>query len=301
MASSSSNSSWGKRTVRAVAGVAGFGLGVYWALRSLSRPRPGHPYLEGKKPLVMAHRGGGGLWPENTMYAFERAVAMGVDALETDIHATADGEIVVMHDDRLERLTDGAGPIKNHTLAELKKLDAGYWWTNDGGKTYPYRGMGITIPTLEELFAAFPGVRINIDIKQDHPSIVTPFVRLLQKYDRLDSVMVGSFHFGQLTLFRNALPQAATAAGDLEVLSFYGLSRLALSAAYLPRADAFQIPECYGRMRIITPRFIRDAHAHNMHVHVWTVNEVADMRRLIDWGVDGIITDYPDRLLSILK
>ncbi len=301
MASSSSNSSWARRTGRAALGAAGFGLSAYLVLRSRSRPRPGHPYLEGKKPLVMAHRGGGGLWPENTMYAFERAVAMGVDALEIDIHATADGEIVVMHDDRVDRLTDGAGPIKSYTLSELKKLDAGYRWTDDGGKTYPYRGLGITIPTLEEVFAAFPGVRVNIDIKQAYPSIVAPFARLIHRYERLDSVLVGSFHFGQLTRFRNALPQAATAAGDREVLSFYALSRLLLSGAYLPRADAFQIPEYYGRMQIITPRFIRDAHAHNMQVHVWTVNEAADMRRLIDWGVDGIITDYPDRLLSIVE
>jgi glycerophosphoryl diester phosphodiesterase len=234
------------------------------------------------------------------MYAFERAAALGVDALELDIHGTADGTLVVMHDDRVERLTDGSGEIRLKTLAELKKLDAGYWWTQDGGQTYPYRGQGITIPTLEEVLVAFPGLRLNIDIKQEHPSIVEPFARLLEAYGRLEDVMVGSFHETQLSQFRQRCPTVATAAGALEVRLFYLLTRLHLDAAFPPRADAFQIPERYGDLQLITPHLIRAAHAHNMAVHVWTVDEAEDMRRLLAWGVDGIMTDYPERLLDFV-
>lgn len=275
-------------------------MGGYAVLRLLSRPRPGKPYNQGENPLVFAHRGGAGLWPENTLYAYERAVAMGVDALEIDIHSSADGALVIMHDDRVDRLTQGMGPIQQETLAELKELDAGYWWTKDQGQTYPYRGLGITIPTLEEVFAAFPGMRFNIDIKQDHPSIVEPFCALIEKYDKVDEVSVGSFHDLSLADFRRRLPRVATAAGENEVRLFYVLNRLHLDAAFLPAADSFQIPEQTDGLRIITPYFIRRAHAHNMAVHVWTVDEVEDMRRLIEWGVDGIMTDYPDRLLGLL-
>lgn len=291
----------GKRLKNFLISAAGLGIGTYAALRLISRPRPGKPFLHSPKPLIVAHRGGSGLWPENTLYAFERAVALGVHVLELDIHATADGTLVVMHDDRVDRLTDGSGEIRSKTLAELKKLDAGFGWTQDGGKTYPYRGQGITIPTLEEVFSAFPGLRINIDIKQQVLSIVEPFARLLEEHHKLDEVMVGSFHESELSHFRRRCPAVATAAGVMEVRLFYLLNLLHLEAAFLPRADAFQIPERYGDRQIINPRFIRAAHAHNMEVHVWTVDEVEDMRRLLDWGVDGIMSDYPDRLIDLLR
>ena len=219
-----------------LAGAAGLGFGTYAALRLLSRPRPGKPFLHGPGPLVFAHRGGSGLWPENTLYAYERAVALGVDILELDIHSTSDGALVVMHDDRVDRLTDGSGEIRSKTLAELKQLDAGYRWTQDGGKTYPYRGQGITIPTLEEVFSAFPGLRINIDIKQQFPSIVEPFTRLLEKHHKLDEVMVGSFHESELRLFRRRCPGVATAAGVLEVRLFYLLTRLHESERFVQEA-----------------------------------------------------------------
>src|SRR5512136_1719024 len=118
-----------------------------------------------KRVLLMAHRGGEGRWPSNTLFAFEQAVRLGVDALEMDIQRTADGVIVVRHDPFVESTTDGSGVIHDFTLAELKRLDAGYTWTQDGGQTFPYRGRGITIPTLKEVFQAFPDMNLNIDIK----------------------------------------------------------------------------------------------------------------------------------------
>lgn len=289
-----------RRTKDLLFTAAGLGVGSYALLRMLSRPRPGKAVYQGPKPLVFAHRGGSRLWPENTLYAFERAVAMGADVLELDIHSSSDGVPVVMHDSRVDRLTDGTGAIKQKTFNELMDLDAGYWWTNDGGKSFPYRDRGIGIPTLEEVFEAFPGMRFNIDIKQAYPSIVKPFCALIEKYGKWEQVSVGSFHDATLAEFRYQMPEVATAAGPNEVRLFYLLNRLFLDGAFQPRADSFQIPEMVGQRRLITPRFIRQAHAHNIEVHVWTVDEVEDMRRLLDWGVDGIMTDYPNRLLGLL-
>jgi glycerophosphoryl diester phosphodiesterase len=253
------------------------------------------------KLLLMAHRGGEGVWPSNTLYAFQQAVALGADVLELDIHASKDGVLVVRHDPFVESTTDRRGYIHDLTLAEIKRLDAGYTWTGDGGRTFPFRSMGITIPTLEEVFQAFPTLRINIDIKPEDPAVVAPFIELLRRYDRTGGVMVGSFHDRQLSLFRRLCPEAATAAGVRETLGLFLLHKLGLQALYRPKAQAFQIPECYGRLRVITPSFIRAAHAHDMQVHIWTVDMEADMRRLIAWGVDGIITDYPGRLLMVME
>ena len=134
----------------------------------------------------MAHRGERGHAPENTMIAFERAAKLGVDALETDIHQTKDGVLVVCHDDTVNRMTDGAGQIKEMTLAEVQAFDAGYRWTPDDGKTFPYRGMGHTIPTLEALFATYPNMWINIDVKQTEPNIVPQVVEMVRRHDMID-------------------------------------------------------------------------------------------------------------------
>jgi glycerophosphoryl diester phosphodiesterase len=252
------------------------------------------------KVLLMAHRGGEGVWPSNTLYAFQQAAALGADVLELDIHATRDGVLVVRHDPFVESTTDGQGYISQLTLAEIQCLDAGYTWTADGGQSFPFRGQGITIPTLEAVLAAFPNLRLNIDIKPEDPAVVAPFVALLRKYDKVAQVMVGSFHDRQLRLFRRLCPEAETAAGVHETLGLFLLNKIGLGALYRARAQAFQIPECYGRLRVVTPGFIRAAHAHGMQVHVWTVDEEQDMRRLIDWGVDGIITNYPGQLREVL-
>jgi glycerophosphoryl diester phosphodiesterase len=252
------------------------------------------------KVLLMAHRGGEGEWPSNTIYAFQQAAALGADVLELDIHTSKDGVLMVRHDPFVESTSDGRGYICELTLAEIKRLDAGYTWTGDGGQSFPFRGLGITIPTLEEVLQAFPAVRLNIDIKPEDPAVVAAFVALLRKYDKIPQVMVGSFHDRQLRLFRRMCPEAETAAGVRETLGLFLLNKIGLGALYRAKAQAFQIPECYGWLRVVTPGFIRAAHAHGMQVHVWTVDEEQDMRRLIDWGVDGIITDYPGRLREVL-
>jgi glycerophosphoryl diester phosphodiesterase len=289
-----------KKTTFLALGMLGLGAGAYALLRRRALPLPDHPFLDLPTPIVMAHRGGQGLWPPNSLFAFQQAVALGVDVLEMDIHSTADGVLVVRHDPTVDATTNGSGFIQDMTLAEIKALDAGYTWSSDGEQTFPFRDQGITIPTLEEVLSALPTTRLNIDIKPEDPAVVGSFCRLLRDTGSLERVLVGSFHDPQLRLFRQLCPQVATVAGVQETSVFFGLVSAFLADAYQGRAEAFSIPEYQRRLHVVTPRFIRAAHAHNMQVHIWTVNELADMRRLLDWGVDCLITDYPDRLLGLL-
>lgn len=247
----------------------------------------------------MAHRGGMEYYPPNTIFAFENSAKLGVDVLETDIQMTSDNILVVRHDPTIEQTTEGNGKIEAIPFNELKSLDAGYRWTKDG-KTFPFRGKGITIPSLQELFEAFPNIRINIDIKTANPLAVDLLCELIERYNRAENICVGSFHDKQLKDFRKKCPEIATAAGVSETRLFYLLYRLHLSKLYKPKAEAFQIPEYAENHHLITRGFIQAAHAHAIQLHVWTVNEIKDMKRLMDWGVDGLITDYPDILLRLL-
>lgn len=234
------------------------------------------------------------------MVAFEAAAELPIDGLETDIHSTADGVLVAIHDETVDRTTNGSGPVKEMTLAQLKQLDAGYRWTPDGGATFPFRGRGITIPTLAEVFDAFPDLWINVDIKQEEPSIVAPFAAMIRRRGLEENMCVGSFSNETVAQFRRLMPSVAKAGSAREVRRLFVLHKLWLGRLYWGNADAFQIPAEHGGVRIITPRFVRDAHTKETAVHVWTVNETTDMQRLLDWGVDGLITDFPDRALKLL-
>jgi glycerophosphoryl diester phosphodiesterase len=258
-----------------------------------------NPFLGLEPPIIMAHRGGQGLYPPNTIYAYQRSVTMGIKVLELDIQITSDDVIVVRHDPTVDATTNGTGAIDTMILEEIKSLDAGYRWTSDGGNSFPYRGQNITIPTLEEVLQNFPDTRLNIDIKPVNSKVVPIFLDLLRKYKVLEYVMVGSFHDHQLAAFRKLCPDVATAAGVAETRLFFALNKLSSTRLFSSKARAFQIPEYAGKLHIVTPNFIRNAHKQNLQVHVWTVNSDQEMMRLIDWGVDGIITDYPDLALDL--
>ena len=178
----------------------------------LARPADDCPAClrEGPRPLVIAHQGGEELWPSNTMYAFDRAAALGVDMLEMDLHVTADGALVLMHDETVDRTTDGTGRLEDMTLAQVKALDAGYYWTDDDGQTFPFRGQGITVATLEELFQAFPDMPMNIEIKLvENVPIVEPFCQLIRQHGKQDQILVASFHDDAMAQFRAACPEVA--------------------------------------------------------------------------------------------
>jgi glycerophosphoryl diester phosphodiesterase len=266
-------------------------------------PAPDHAFFRpaARRPLVIAHRGGAGVWPENTLHAFERAVGLGADVIETDVRLTADGALVLVHDETVARTTDGAGRVSELTLAELKRLDAGYRWTPDGGWTFPFRGRGLTIPTLEEAFAAARGARFNIEPKSDSDRLVAGLCAALRRHGMAERVVVGSFSHAALDKFRRACPEVATSASPSEASSFLALYKAGLAASYSPPMQALQVPEYAGGMRVLTREFVGAAHERNLHVHAWTVNGLEDMRRLLDIGVDGVMTDYPDQLIRLLR
>jgi glycerophosphoryl diester phosphodiesterase len=279
--------------------LAGLGLAIL-----LSKPAAPHAYYEGaRKPLVIAHQGGSGLWPGDTMYAFERAVELGVDVLEMDAHITRDNHIVLMHDERVDRTTDGSGTIEGMTLAQLQQLDAAYAWSQDEGQTHPLRGQGITVPTLAEVFEKFPDMRYVIEIKLTEHPIHQPLCELIRAHDMQGRVLVASFHDDSMELFRETCPEVATSAARTEVTSFVLLGKLYLSGLLSPRFQALQVPwetdESYG-IPVMTARFIREAHAKNVRVEPWTVDDPELMKLYISWGVDGIITDRPDLMLELL-
>jgi glycerophosphoryl diester phosphodiesterase len=255
---------------------------------------------DGVRPLVIAHRGGAGLWPENTLYAFEKANNLGVDVIEIDVRSTSDGTLVVMHDATIDRTTDGTGRVSEMTLAELKKYDAGHKWSTDGGNTFPLRGLGVSVPTLEEVFIALPEMRFNIEPKQDVPSITESLCRLIRKHGMMDKVAVGSFSGAVMDDFRRTCPEVATSASPAEVGKFLAMQKAGLDGAYSPPMQALQVPEYMGGIRVLTRTFVEAAHSRNLVVQAWTVNETEDMQRLIDIGVDGLMTDYPDRLMKLL-
>lgn len=292
-----------RRRPLAVAGVllaiaaAALGAALLWA-----RPAPERAFFaaDPRATLVIAHRGGSALRPESTLAAFDHAVELGADVLEMDVRASADGEIVVLHDTTVDRTTEGRGPVAALTLAELKKLDAGYRWSVDGGRTYPFRGKGIRVPALAEVFARFPAMRMNIEIKPAEPAFAESLCRLVRRERRTDRVLVASMQDEALEAFRSACPEVATSMGPGEGRWFYAAHFVHLTAAISPRAAAFQMPYRLGEREVVTAGLIAAARNRNVRVHAWTVNDEQVMRRLIAIGVDGIITDRPDLLLGLL-
>lgn len=277
-------------------------LVVYVILAILAEPAEDRPIFATlpDTPLVIAHQGGEHLRPSNTMAAFDHAVALGVDMLELDVHSSADNVLVTIHDDTVDRTTDGTGRVNDLTLDQLKALDAGDYWTDDEGATYPYRGQGITIATLEEVFQAHAPMPMNIEIKQESPSIAQPFCDLLREYDMLDRVLVASFRQQAMDDFRAECPSVATSAVEAEVRQLFYLHLAYSPWLHSPTAQAVQVPKRAAGFHILTERFVRNAQRRNLEVHAWTINERADMEHLLAIGVDGIITDRPDILLDVV-
>jgi glycerophosphoryl diester phosphodiesterase len=276
--------------------------GLAW---SAGEPARAHPFFTAgafadTRPLVIAHRGGAGLWPENTLHAFESAAALGADVLELDVRSSADGELVVFHDPTLERTTDGAGRVAEKTVAELKRLDAGHRWTADGGKTFPFRGRGLTVPTMREVFERLPAAHFNIEPKDESSETAARLCRLVRERGMTERVVVGSFRQSLIEEFRRECPEVATAAGPVEAGKFLALYRAGLAASFSPAMHALQIPEYAGGVRVVTKEFVEAARGRNLQVHAWTINDEAAMRRLVEAGADGIMTDYPDRLLALV-
>jgi len=270
-----------------------------WML--LAKPAPDHPYYADRPAvMVIAHQGGNHLWPDNTLFAFQNAVALGVDVLEMDLHITSDNVLVIIHDETVDRTTDGSGEVEEMTLAEIKALDAAYRWTRDEGATTPYRGQDISIPTLEEIFQVFPGQRMVIEIKKTERSMAAPFCALIRQYNMQERVLVASFHDERMAEFRAECPEVATSAARQETTVFVLLTKAWLGGLVSPEFHSLQVPRASSGITVMTPGFVRAAHARNLKVETWTINDPEEMKLYLEWGVDGIITDRPDLLLEIL-
>ena len=270
------------------------------------QPRPLKPALDFKTVDVIAHQGASGYAPSNSLESMRLALQQGATMLEMDIHLTKDGVVVLSHDDTIDRLTNGKGHISGMTLAELRQYDFGYGFTPDRGQTYPWRGKGVTIPTLEQVFQEFKGSRMVIEIKQQDPPMEEPFWDLIQQYGMADKVVVGTFHQEVAKRWRALTgEQTAYSGAKGDMYTFAGFHVPYLDWLYSPSVDAFQIPTAQKlgpvTIRLDTKRLIDRAHKLGIKVQYWTINDEETMRHLINIGADGIITDYPDRLVKVLK
>ncbi|WP_307085829.1 glycerophosphodiester phosphodiesterase family protein [Arthrobacter agilis] len=260
-----------------------------------ARPDPGrYSYLAnrsephaGTLPLALAHRGFAPDGGENTMAAFARAVELGFRYLEIDVRASSDGVVMVFHDEALDRVTDAGGPVAARTAEELAALPVG----GGGG-----------VPTLEEVLLRWPDLRLNIDIKSD--DCVRPFVELVNRLGAHDRVLVASFSDRRRRRVLRLLDAPTASSAGMTVNALLKLAAplgLAGPLGRASRVQALQVPETYRGVRVVTPRFVAACHAAGLQVHVWTVNAREDMDRLFDLGVDGLVSDAGDVLVSCLR
>jgi len=240
------------------------------------------PFLNNPGPIPFAHRGGAGVFPENTLPAFQNAVDMGYKYIETDVHSSKDGIVFAFHDDSLDRVTGHIGKISDLTSKEISKIEISGF---------------AKIPTLLELLEAFPEVKINIDPKAD--SVVPPLINLLKHTNSVSRVCIGSFSDKRIKQIRKELgSRLCVSAGPRAVMKFLaGKFCFSSSKTYY---HCLQVPQRSGPVKIVTPAFIEKAHSRGLQVHVWTVDDHKEITELLDMGVDGLMTDEPSILKNIL-
>ncbi len=267
-----------------------------------------------RRVIAYAHQGGAWESPSSTLHAIAHALEAGATGIELDVHATADGELVVCHDATVDRTTAGQGTIASFTLAELRQMDFSYWWIAGADVTpgrppgeYPFRGRAPADPlfgiaTLREVLERFPGIVLNLDIKQTAP-VVAPYeeslARLLAEFDRTDDVIVASFLDSATDAFRGFAPSVPTSAGTMATAEAWRAVQAGEDLPEIP-AIAYQVPERQGDLVVVDEPFVVAAHRAGTAVHVWTVNDTESMGRLLDLGVDGIISDVPTTLCGVM-
>ena len=255
-------------------------------------------------PVVYAHRGGSLLRPENTIASFDHGLAVGADGFELDVHLSKDGVVVVHHDRTLERTTNGRGALCDRTADELAALDAGYWFTPEpragGTGAFPYRGSGLGVPRLRDVLARYPSMPLIIELKENEPLLARRTIDEVREAGAVGRVVLGSFGWRVLHAARQYEPRIPTGASREE-------TRWALYRSWVrwplgrTAYREFQVPERSGSTTIVSPAFVAHARRAGLPVRVWTVNEAEDMRRLLAWGVDGLISDRPDVAVAVVR
>jgi glycerophosphoryl diester phosphodiesterase len=247
-----------------------------------------NPLLQPGVPLVIAHRGASAERPENTLESFRLALEQGADALELDVRASADGEAIVVHDATLDRTTDLAGPVRSRTAAELRAADAGARFTSDRGRTYPWRGKGVRLPTLAEVLGIFPGTPLLIEVKE--PAAQEPARRTILEADAASRCVLASGDAAALDVFRTT-PFLCGAAGS-DIVSLYFPAMLGFAPSTLAPV-AYSVPLRWRGLTIPTRRVVATAHRCGRPVHVWTVDDPTVAVQLWQRGVSGIVTNRP--------
>jgi len=272
-----------------------------------------NPWLT-RRVLNWAHQGGAKEAPSSTLFALRAAVAAGADALELDVHQTRDGQLVVCHDATVDRTTDHSGAIAALTLAELQAMDNAYWFVpgsvvdhEAAADAYPYRGKSVSDPgfriaTLEEVLLEFPDTFLNMDIKQTAPAVMSyeePLAEALRRHDRIGNAIVASFNDLATDRFRTFAPEIHTSLGTAGTAAFYQAVRAGERPPETPHV-ALQVPHTFGDVVLVDAPFVDAAHEADLAVHVWTIDDEAEMAELIDLGVDAIMTDRPTALEAVL-
>ncbi|SOB92264.1 glycerophosphoryl diester phosphodiesterase [Ureibacillus xyleni] len=297
----------GKKTKVALA-IAAASAAAWAGSKAVSKPqrRDDKEVLQTQQPIVLAHRGGSHLAPEHTMLAFEKAFTLGVDGFEVDIRLTKDEEIIVFHDETVDRTSDGVGFVKDLNLEELKQLNFGYNFQDLEGN-YPYQEEKVEIVTLKELFETYPNTYINIDIK-DGPDtyegslMPSKLWRLIEEYNAENQIVVTSFFSEQVDRFNlYAQNRVALGAGENDVRKAFTAFSSQFGHLYHPKVDVFQIPMKSGVVSLDSSRFIAFLGKLNIPVHYWTINDTDTMRHLLNIGAKGIVTDRPDIAIECIQ
>jgi len=260
-----------------------------------------HPFFERARPLVFGHRGACGERPENTLASFELALAQGADVIETDVHLTRDGEVVVLHDADVARTTNARGDVGSLTWAELAQLDAGFRFTAPDGST-PFRERGIRIPRLADILDRFPDTYFNIELKRSDERLVPEVLDLLRRRGREARTLLAAEHDDTMRLLRSAVSERGSkVAIGASVGDVLGFVRAAVERVPPPPGPmALQIPPEFVGRPLVTPELLAHAREHGVQVHVWTINDTAEMKRLLALGVDGVMSDFPARLRAVV-
>jgi glycerophosphoryl diester phosphodiesterase len=257
-------------------------------------------YLDGPRPRLFAHRGGSLEAPENTLAAFANGLAAGADRLELDVHGSADGEVVVIHDPTLERTTDGVGEVRALSLAEIKRCDAGYRFRAADG-TAAFRGRGIRVPTLGEVLGAFPGVPLNIEIKQLAPAIEDAVLGVLDRFSARGRVLLAAEDGRIMSRIRARAEGVLTGSSVEDVVAFAEAWEAQRLDRYRHPGVALQVPSDFMGRPLVTRQLVDHAHRLGVEVHVWTIDDAAEMKRLLGLGADGLMTDLPTLAMSVLR